>query len=68
MNCEFQYTFTTFLDQTHKFKIGNFKQLLLETSNVPLKLQADLINTRFDSWKHDTRQLDDVPVLGFKIA
>ena len=48
-----------------KFLISNFEKLLSETENSADASQ--LLKTRFENWRGDKHQTDDVLVLGFKI-
>jgi sigma-B regulation protein RsbU (phosphoserine phosphatase) len=50
-----------------KFMYRSFKQLLLETSDKPMKEQKKILEERFDDWKGDQDQTDDVILIGIKI-
>jgi len=49
-----------------KFMVKNFRNLLLETSTLPIKEQNKKIKETFISWKDKSSQTDDVLVLGFE--
>lgn len=51
-----------------KFLSANFKNLLLENCSKSLFEQKRTIEKTFDDWKGDRKQLDDILVIGFKIA
>ena len=53
--------------QGMKYKMGNFKTLLLETSEQPLEKQKEILLKTYYDWKQDLKQVDDVLVLGIKI-
>jgi serine phosphatase RsbU (regulator of sigma subunit) len=50
-----------------KFKAKQFKQLLLEIHNQPIETQKEILEKRFEGWKGDLPQIDDVVVIGLKI-
>lgn len=50
-----------------KFRSKNFKQLLLDNAQYPLKIQKENIQLTFQNWRGNLDQVDDVMVLGFKI-
>ncbi len=50
-----------------KFMSKNFKNLLVEISKQPLSEQKDIIDKRFNEWRGEHAQNDDVLVLGVKI-
>ena len=53
--------------QGKKFKISRFKKLLLEIHDLPMQEQQDELLNRFNSWKGDNEQVDDVLVAGIRI-
>jgi serine phosphatase RsbU (regulator of sigma subunit) len=67
------YTFTDgFIDQFGgadyiKFGKARFKELLLSIHALPLYEQKIKIEQTFVNWKGNTRQIDDVLVVGIKI-
>jgi serine phosphatase RsbU (regulator of sigma subunit) len=50
-----------------KFMTRNFKSLLLEIQNVPMKAQKVLLENAFNNWKGDVEQLDDILVMGLQM-
>ncbi len=50
-----------------KFRYRSFQELLLEVSDRPLEEQSELLEKRFEEWRGDHEQVDDVLVLGVRI-
>lgn len=50
-----------------KLLTKNFKNLLVESSQLSMDEQKTKLNQYFDEWKGNFRQLDDVLVIGIKI-
>jgi ligand-binding sensor domain-containing protein/serine phosphatase RsbU (regulator of sigma subunit) len=50
-----------------KFQTARFKQLILDIQSEPMGRQLSMIETAFDTWKHDNRQTDDVLILAFRL-
>lgn len=49
-----------------KFKAANFKKLLLEINEKPMKEQQNILDERFAKWKGDLDQIDDVILIGIR--
>jgi len=49
-----------------KFMIKRFRTMLTEISNENLKTQKEILEQRFDEWKGNFQQLDDVVVMGVR--
>lgn len=49
-----------------KFKTGNFKKLLLSIQNESMDIQMEVIDAKFEEWKQDLEQLDDLCVIGIR--
>ncbi len=49
-----------------KFKSANMKKLLLEISNKPMDEQKYILEERFNKWKGDLDQIDDIIFIGIK--
>jgi serine phosphatase RsbU (regulator of sigma subunit) len=49
-----------------KFKAANFKKLLLEINEKPMKEQQQILDERFAKWKGDLDQIDDVILIGIR--
>ena len=68
------YTFTDgFADQFggpkgKKFKYKQLQELLLQNANKPMSQQKQALAAAFTSWKGNLEQVDDVCVIGVKIA
>lgn len=54
-------------DKGKKFKSLNFKLLLLSIQDKNMDQQRDLIDQRFEEWKGNTEQVDDVCVIGVRV-
>jgi serine phosphatase RsbU (regulator of sigma subunit) len=50
-----------------KFMVGNFRKLLLKTSEKPFSVQKQILETSLNEWQGTQEQVDDVLVLGVKI-
>ena len=54
-------------DNSKKFRYRAFRELLLEVSSLPMEDQRKKLEERFEAWKGDHEQIDDVLVMGVKI-
>jgi len=54
-------------EYNQKFSKKSFKKLLIKIHQEPLKNQEQILSDKFDEWKGDLDQLDDVLVFGIKI-
>ena len=67
------YTFTDgYADQFggprgKKFKYKQLEDIMLEICSLPLKEQSKILNQKFEDWKGNLDQVDDVLIIGFKI-
>ncbi|MFO7863084.1 MAG: tetratricopeptide repeat protein [Salinivirgaceae bacterium] len=50
-----------------KLMSKNFKKLLLETSKFDMPEQKSRLNTFFEKWKGNNRQIDDIVIIGLEI-
>ena len=50
-----------------KFMGKRLRDLLVEVGDKPMKQQQQMIEERFNAWKGDTEQTDDVMLMGFKV-
>ncbi|MDX2306545.1 MAG: AAA family ATPase [Microscillaceae bacterium] len=50
-----------------KFMLKRFKQMLLEIHEKPMEEQKEIIEKAFYNWMGDSKQIDDVLVIGFRI-
>ncbi|MBK6266460.1 AAA family ATPase [Marivirga sp. S37H4] len=49
-----------------KFMVKRFKNLLQEIANEPMEQQKEILEYRFNEWKADKGQVDDILVIGFR--
>ncbi len=49
-----------------KFKSMNLKKLLLEICNKPMENQKEILEERFNKWKGNLDQIDDIIFIGIK--
>ncbi|MDY6800328.1 MAG: SpoIIE family protein phosphatase [Bacteroidota bacterium] len=54
-------------EKDKKFGMKAFKNLILETGNLPINKQHNIIEETFDDWKNGYEQVDDVLVIGVEI-
>jgi serine phosphatase RsbU (regulator of sigma subunit) len=50
-----------------KFMMKNFKQLLLDIHQLPIKEQSDIIKDTHEKWRGSLPQTDDILVVGFRL-
>ncbi len=55
-------------NQTDKFMFNRFRDLLVELSKLPEDEQVKQLGTRFQNWRGQYEQLDDLLVIGMEIA
>ncbi len=51
-----------------KFKRENLQLALLENHKLPMDEQREILTQRFEDWKGEIHQFDDVLVMGFRVA
>jgi serine phosphatase RsbU (regulator of sigma subunit) len=49
------------------FRTKNFKQLLLEIQSRPMSEQKSILERRFQEWKGENEQIDDILVMGIRM-
>lgn len=54
-------------EKGRKFMVNNFRQLLMDIHNQPTGLQKKTLERRFDEWKGEHDQVDDICVMGVKV-
>lgn len=54
-------------DDRKKFKTPKFKELLLSVHAETMERQKQLLEERFENWRANTEQIDDVCVIGVRI-
>ena len=50
-----------------KFMMVNLKRLLLEIHHLPLNNQHDILKEKFEEFKGNEKQVDDILIMGFRI-
>jgi serine phosphatase RsbU (regulator of sigma subunit) len=50
-----------------KFKYKTLREILFETSKLSLKEQSNIINHKFEEWKGNLEQVDDVCIVGIRV-
>lgn len=50
-----------------KFRVSQFKRLLLENHHLPMKEQNELLKQTLINWKGDLEQIDDICIMGIRI-
>ena len=53
-------------EKGRKFMKKNFKRLILEIQDYPMKKQEDILEKRLNDWMGKTPQIDDILVLGIR--
>ncbi len=53
--------------QGKKFMSKNFKKLILNIQDIPMKEQEELLHTRLKEWRGDLPQVDDIIVIGIML-
>ncbi len=51
-----------------KFMIKNFKNLLLKIHHLPVAMQKEILDDSFHTWRGDSKQTDDILVVGLQFA
>ncbi|MGB0523611.1 MAG: GAF domain-containing protein, partial [Flammeovirgaceae bacterium] len=54
-------------DSKRKFRSRDFKSLLLNIHAKPMDEQRDILESTLERWMGDTKQIDDILVMGFKV-
>lgn len=50
-----------------KFKYKQLNELLLSISSKSMQEQQDILQQRFEAWRNNLEQVDDVAVIGIKL-
>jgi len=50
-----------------KFKYKQLEEILLSVSNESLNLQSEILNQKFENWKGELEQVDDVLLIGIRV-
>lgn len=54
-------------EKNYKFMIKQFKQLLLQISDLPMKKQKEILDKKITDWMKNYTQMDDILVVGFEV-
>ncbi len=54
------------IEEGKKFKYKPFRDMLLKISSLSMDEQLRIVEDRFDNWKKDVEQVDDIILLGIK--
>lgn len=54
--------------ESRKFMIKNFKELLLNIHTKPFDEQKAILDTNIEGWRGEEKQLDDILVMGMKVG
>lgn len=54
-------------EHNKKFRLKQFQELLVSVSDHPMIEQKDTLNRRFDEWKRNQDQIDDILVMGIRL-
>lgn len=50
-----------------KFMAGNFRNLLIEASKLPIDSQKDMLNKTLEAWRGNLEQVDDILIIGVTV-
>jgi serine phosphatase RsbU (regulator of sigma subunit) len=50
-----------------KFMAGNFRQLLLDVSKLPIERQKTTLNQTIEEWRGNLEQVDDMLIIGVQV-
>jgi serine phosphatase RsbU (regulator of sigma subunit) len=53
--------------ENRKFNSDRFKEMLMENRSLPMPKQKEIMQQRFDEWRGDKEQVDDILVMGVKL-
>ena len=53
--------------KSRKFLNKNFRNLLLEINDLPMKEQKDVLSETLENWQGTIPQVDDILVIGLKV-
>jgi len=54
-------------EKNEKFKLGRFKNLLIEIHELPIEIQKQKLITTIKQWQGGLKQVDDILIIGIKI-
>ncbi|MBI3520493.1 MAG: SpoIIE family protein phosphatase [Bacteroidetes bacterium] len=50
-----------------KFMAGNFRQLLMDVSKLPIERQKSMLNQTIEEWRGNLEQVDDILIIGVQV-
>jgi serine phosphatase RsbU (regulator of sigma subunit) len=50
-----------------KFLRSRYEKLLKDINGLPIEKQNQLLEETFDEWMGDSKQIDDILIIGFRI-
>ncbi|MES2567726.1 MAG: SpoIIE family protein phosphatase [Bacteroidota bacterium] len=50
-----------------KFMAGNFRQLLVDVSKLPIETQKSTLNQTIEEWRGNLEQVDDILIIGVQV-
>lgn len=54
--------------QGKKFMVKNLRELLVANASLPMHQQCEALERTLEDWKNGAEQVDDVTILGFRLA
>ncbi len=54
-------------DNNQKFRVEQLEKIIYENRHLNMEEQGQIIESTFDQWKGDAKQIDDVLVIGIKL-
>ncbi len=55
------------MDQKKKIKYKPLEDLLVNNYKLPIDEQKNILNEKFEAWKGNLEQLDDVLLIGIRV-
>ena len=50
-----------------KFKYKPLEEMFLSNSHLPMQIQKEILSAKFNDWKGNLEQVDDVLIIGIRI-
>ena len=54
-------------EKNKKFLMRRFKELIIEFDQTPINKQKNLFKSKFNSWRKNEEQIDDILIIGIEI-
>ena len=51
-----------------KFLVSQFEEMLLDNNELSMKDQAEILDITFNSWRGNSKQIDDILVIGINFS